>query len=113
MTLMPTAKAKKRSIITEAKRRRHLARNGISRDDDSVYGALMRVGHDEDFEPSRMPEPTDAPIGSLERLLVITRRVVRGEFIRHPDDNSMVATHEQQEEARDFAREEARKYRGR
>jgi hypothetical protein len=110
---MPTAKAKKRSIITEAKRRNHLARNGISRDDDSVYGALMRVGHDEDFEPQRLPEPTDAPIGSLERLQVITRRVVRGELIRHPDDNPMLATHEQQEEARDFARAEARKYRGR
>ena len=109
---MPTAKAKKRSI-REAKRRRHLARNGISRNDDSVYGALMRVGHDEDFEPSRMLEPTDAPPGSLEKLLLLTQRVIRGEVLHHPEDNPVAATVEQQDEMRTWAIEEARKYRGR
>jgi hypothetical protein len=110
---MPTAKAKKRSIITEAKRRRHLARNGISRDDDSVYGALMRVGHDEDFEPQRLPEPTDAPPGSLEKLLLLTQRVIRGEVLHHPEDNEVLATVEQQYEMTRWAIDEARKYRGR
>jgi hypothetical protein len=110
---MPTARAKKRSIITEAKRRRHLARNGISRNDDSVYGALMRFGHDEDFEPSRMPEPTDSPPGSLEKLLLLTKRVIRGEVLHHPEDNPVAATVEQQDEMRTWAIEEARKYRGR
>ncbi len=110
---MPTAKAKKRSVITEAKRRSNLAKLGIRREDDSVYGALMRVGHDEDFEPSRLPEPTDAPPGSLEKLLLLTKRVIRGEVLHHPEDNAVLATVEQQSEMTKFAIKEARKYRGR
>jgi hypothetical protein len=110
---MPTAKAKKRSIITEAKRRRHLAKLGIRRDDDSVYGAVMRFGHDEDFEPKKMPEPTDAAPGSLEKLTLLGQRVIRGEALFHPDDKRLAATIESQDEMRTWAIDEARKYRGR
>lgn len=110
---MPTAKAKKRSVITEAKRRMNLAKNGITKNDDSVYGALMRVGHDEDFEPMRLPELTDAPPGSLEKLTILAQRVIRGECLKHPEDNAILATVEQSAEMRSWAIQEALKYRGR
>jgi hypothetical protein len=49
----------------------------------------------------------------LEKLLLLTQRVIRGEVLHHPEDNEVLATVEQQYEMTRWAIDEARKYRGR
>jgi hypothetical protein len=107
----PSLNKKKKGPISESERRKNLARQGIRREDDSVYGALMRVGHDEDFEPKRLPAPTAARPGSLEKLLLLADRLVKGEALYHPLDETLLATVEQIVEMRTFAIEEAKRLR--
>lgn len=54
----------------------------------SVFDALSRYGHDEDFEgvQSEGFAPTSALPGSMEKLNVMRRRVENGQPLYHEDD---------------------------
>lgn len=79
---------------------RNLIEHGCKLDDHSSFGHLLSRGHDYDFEPIAKPEPTDAAPGSLEKLEVLARRLMRGEELYHEDDATVLATIEQSNEMR-------------
>lgn len=56
----------------------------------NVFEYLLRLGHDEDFQPQVDPrfEPTDAPMGSKEKIEVLARRAQLGLPLWHPKDRS-------------------------
>ena len=57
----------------------------------TIAEAIKRQGTDEDFTPHIDDDfvPTDAPVGSAERVAVLAERVKRGHPIFHPQDNQM------------------------
>jgi hypothetical protein len=71
----------------------------------TLYQAICWKGHDMDFEPARIPEPTDAPPGSKAKIEVMRRRLLAGEHLRHPDDVSTAATIEEQTIMLEFVRD--------
>ena len=81
---------------------KNLFKHGCKMGDHSSFGHLLSRGHDYDFEPIRKPEPTDAAPGSLEKLEVLARRLMRGEELYHEDDAPVLATIEQSNEMRDL-----------
>lgn len=54
----------------------------------NVFEAILKYGHDEDFDPMFGPEfhPTDAPAGSEEKIEVLRKRVELGQPLWHNDD---------------------------
>ena len=54
----------------------------------NVFEALLRYGHDEDFDPQADDNflPTDAPAGSAEKIDVLRKRVELGQPLWHEDD---------------------------
>lgn len=56
----------------------------------NVFEYLVRLGHDEDFQPHIDPrfQPTDAPMGSKEKIEVLARRAQLGLPLWHPKDRS-------------------------
>ena len=80
----------------------NLFKHGCKMDDHSSFGHLLSRGHDYDFEPIRQPEPTDAAPGSLEKLEVLSWRLMRGEELYHEDDATVMATIEQSNEMRNL-----------
>jgi len=58
--------------------------------------ALREVGHDLDFEPLLIPEPTTARPGSIEKVRVMQARLEAGEDLHHWGDCRMAATHDTQ-----------------
>ncbi len=52
----------------------------------NVAQAILDYGHDEDFRPRGLGEPTQTLIGSQERINVYRQRVEQGFEIWHPDD---------------------------
>jgi len=56
----------------------------------NVFEYLVRLGHDEDFQPQidQRFEPTDAPMGSQEKIEVLARRAQLGLPLWHPNDRS-------------------------
>ena len=54
----------------------------------NVFEAIRQVGHDEDFAPRETLEfsPTDAPVGSREKIDVLAERVEQGLPLWHPKD---------------------------
>ena len=80
----------------------NLFKHGCQMDDHSSFGHLLSRGHDYDFEPIAKPEPTDAAPGSLEKLEVLARRLLRGEELYHEEDQPVLATIEQSYEMRDL-----------
>ncbi len=54
----------------------------------NVFEAILRYGHDEDFDPevNEFFLPTDAPAGSAEKIEILRRRVERGQPLWHRDD---------------------------
>lgn len=55
----------------------------------NVFEAILKYGHDEDFDPSEMTtefEPTDAPAGSPEKIEVLRQRVELGLPLWHCKD---------------------------
>lgn len=44
---------------------------------------------DNNLEPKRMPEPTDAQPGSEEKVLILIARVERRESLWHPEDRGV------------------------
>ena len=43
-----------------------------------------------ELEPDKIPEPTVAPAGSLEKVEVLRRRFAANQKLWHPDDEEMV-----------------------
>ena len=78
----------------------NLFKHGCRMDDHSSFGHLLSRGHDFDFEPIAKPEPTDAAPGSLEKLEVLAKRLMRGEELYCEDDATVMATIEQSYEMR-------------
>ena len=56
----------------------------------NVFQHLLRLGHDEDFQPhiDQRFTPTDAPIGSQEKIAVLAHRAQLGLPLWHPQDRS-------------------------
>ena len=54
----------------------------------NVFEAILKYGHDEDFNPANEPgfELTMSPAGSREKLEVLAERVRRGQPLWHPED---------------------------
>jgi hypothetical protein len=54
----------------------------------NVFEAVLKYGHDEDFDPIADENfmPTDAPAGSEEKVEVLRRRVQFGQPLWHDDD---------------------------
>jgi hypothetical protein len=58
----------------------------------TIFEEIKIKQHDEDYEPSELPEPTGARPGSLEKLFVIVERVEKGQALFHPGDETVLAT---------------------
>ena len=84
-------------------REEQLASQGISVTDPSIFAEIFLKGHDEDFVPTTDSMPTAARPGSLEKLLVMSERLIRGEPLFHPDDERIHATNEQWIELRTWS----------
>ncbi len=56
----------------------------------SVFDALVRTGHDEDFEPVECSEfvPTDLAAGTPEKIELLRRRVEIGAPLWHERDRA-------------------------
>ena len=85
----------------------------------TLQQAINWYGHDEDYEPSKLCEPTGASPGSTEKIQILRQRILDGETLMHADDARVVATLESQAEtqlfikfAADLARNERREDRG-
>ena len=54
----------------------------------NVFEAILKYGHDEDFDPEPSAEfrPTDAPAGSPEKIDVLRKRVELGLPLWHDND---------------------------
>ena len=54
----------------------------------NVFEAIIKYGHDEDFDPTESYEfaPTDAPAGSPEKIEVLRQRVELGLPLWHSND---------------------------
>lgn len=68
----------------------------------SLFSEILRLGHDEDYNPKYEPKPTEARAGSTEKIQVLAARVIRGEWLFHPEDNPMSCTIAESNEARDY-----------
>lgn len=73
----------------------------------NLQHAISVWGHDIDFEPLLIPEPTDARPGSIEKVRVMQARLEAGEDLHHWGDCRMAATHDTQRVLADFAIEHA------
>ncbi|MBX3423122.1 MAG: hypothetical protein KF752_16315 [Pirellulaceae bacterium] len=54
----------------------------------NVFEAILKYGHDEDFDPivDDYFMPTDAPAGSAEKIEILRKRVELGQPLWHRDD---------------------------
>lgn len=55
----------------------------------NVFEAILRYGHDEDFNPDTAVDifdPTDAPAGSPEKIEILRRRIELGLPLWHEED---------------------------
>jgi hypothetical protein len=54
----------------------------------NVFEAILKYGHDEDFDPevNENFQPTDAPAGSAEKIEILRQRVGCGQPLWHRDD---------------------------
>ena len=53
---------------------------------ENLYQAIIRIGHDEDFEPLPAELPTGALPGSDEKIAIMRRRIELGQAIHHDLD---------------------------
>lgn len=54
----------------------------------NVFEAILKYGHDEDFDPTPTEEfqATDAPAGSRQKIRVLSERVAKGLPLWHDED---------------------------
>ena len=59
-------------------------------DVSNVFEAILKYGHDEDFNPavSKEFEPTNAPAGSETKIEALRRRVEQGLPLWHEEDRA-------------------------
>lgn len=76
---------------------------GAKIDDDSSFGCILSKGNDSDFLPSRMPLPTGARPGSIEKIELYAARLLRGEELNHPGDERVSGTIDMQNAMIEFA----------
>jgi hypothetical protein len=62
----------------------------------NIFDELKSRGHDEDFAPLRVPNPTAASPGSLEKVRVLRARMEAGEQLFHAGDAQLLATKEEE-----------------
>lgn len=62
----------------------------MSKKSINVFDAILKYGHDEDFEPqaSNEFEATNAPAGSAEKIEELRRRVELGMPLWHTEDRA-------------------------
>ena len=90
------------------KRSIQLKRQGIKKEDKSLFGELLRKSYDDDFEPSRLPAmATPYPPGSVGKVVTLAMRLVAGEELYHPNDEKICATVEQHHELIKFCQTHA------
>ncbi len=65
----------------------------ISQPLDTCQQHLLLLGHDMDFEPSKMPEPTQWAPRTEEKVQVLRERLERGECLFHPEDATAESGH--------------------
>ena len=70
----------------------------------NIFREICEKRHDEDFVPSKQPEPTEARPGSIEKMQVLSARLMAGEELHHPSDVTIAATIEEQSEMAKLAR---------
>jgi hypothetical protein len=101
-----------RILSSIANRTVQLNKNGISEDDDSLFGELLRKGYDDDFEPTEYCKPTAEHPGSIGKLLILTQRLQDGVTLHHENDEKKLATISEQTELTQFVstRYETRKW---
>ena len=58
---------------------------------ENIQGYLVRCGHDRDYVPDGLPEPTSTRPGSQQRLAVLRERIDRGQELFHEFDKRLVA----------------------
>ena len=60
------------------------------RETRNVFEEILKMGHDEEFVPTRTKDflQTDAAAGSREKIEVMAQRALRGEPIMHEEDRS-------------------------
>lgn len=85
-----------RKLGSIANRTQELNAHGIEKEDDSVFGELLRKGYDDDFEPTDYCEPTIEAPGSIAKLKVLTQRLIDGVTLHHEQDEKVLATLQQQ-----------------
>lgn len=64
----------------------------------NLFDTIEFYGHDIDFEPHELPEPTETAPGSEERVELYRKRLELGQELEHPDDRRLPATIEKQTE---------------
>lgn len=74
----------------------------------TLFDAIRTLGHEMDFEPLLIPEPTATRPGSMERLEVYRLRLDRGEDLYHFGDETIAAAWDMQLEMLSFARSSAK-----
>lgn len=81
------------------KRTQQLKKQGIKKEDKSLFGELLRKSYDDDFEPARLPATATAfHPGSVGKVVTMALRLVAGEDLYHPNDEKVCATVEQHHE---------------
>jgi hypothetical protein len=75
----------------------------------NVFTYVRLYGEDTYYEPNGLPPATLARPGSLEKLLVLSDRLERGLAMHHPDDEKVLATQEQEYEAKSYVADESRR----
>lgn len=66
----------------------------------NVFEAIDIYDHDLDFLPQKVPTPTVASPGSMEKILVFCQRVELGEEMHHELDQKILATREIEDQMR-------------
>ena len=52
----------------------------------SYFEHMQLYGHDKEFRPRSLPDPTDALPGSPEKLAILRGRLLTGQHLHHPGD---------------------------
>lgn len=73
----------------------------------SLFHAIEVWGHDMDFEPLRIPQPTAARPGSEEKVRILQARLEAGEDLYHFGDAKIAASLELQNALAAFVRKSA------
>jgi len=57
----------------------------------SYFEHMQLYGHDKEFRPRSLPDPTDALPGTPEKLAILRGRLLTGQHLHHPGDPQTIA----------------------